>query len=85
MARPVTVLLFAGARVAVGRSELRWSVPPGGLAAGDLARQIAAEYPRLAPILRSSRLVRNGEYLRSASETVRPGDEFAIHPPYGGG
>ncbi|HTW77190.1 MAG TPA: MoaD/ThiS family protein [Thermoplasmata archaeon] len=85
MGRPVRVLLFAMARTAVGRSELEWTVPPEGIPASELARQLVAAHPRLAAPLRASRLVRNGRYVRRPTERVRPGDEFAIHPPYGGG
>jgi molybdopterin converting factor small subunit len=85
MVRTVRVLLFATARAAVGRPSLDWPVPSSGIPADELARALVAEYPRLAPVLRSSRLVRNGEYLRRPTERVHPGDEFAVHPPYGGG
>ena len=85
MARTVRVLLFAMARTAVGRAELDWLVPARGMPAAELARALAAAYPALGPVLSRSRLVRNGESLRRPNERVRPGDEFAIHPPYGGG
>ncbi len=85
MAPSVRVLLFATARTAVGRSELDWPVPPSGLAAGALAAELAAAHPRLAPVLKASRLVRNGVPVGRPSARIRPGDEFAIHPPYGGG
>ncbi len=85
MAKPVRVLLFATARAAVGRPSLDWAVPPTGLPADELAHALAATYPRLGPVLRSSRWVLNGRYLRGRSTRVRPGDEFAVHPPYGGG
>jgi molybdopterin converting factor small subunit len=85
MVRPVRVLLFATARTAVGRAELAWPVPTGGLPARTLTRQLAAAYPALGPTLRVSRFVRNGQYLDRLTERVRPGDEFAVHPPYGGG
>jgi molybdopterin converting factor small subunit len=85
MTRPVRVRLFATARTAVGRAELDWPVPARGISARALASELATEYPALARILRASRLVRNGRYVVRSSERVRPGDEFAIHPPYGGG
>ncbi len=85
MPRPVRVLLFGMARTAVGRAEFDWPVPKDGLAASALAQQLVASFPRLGAPLRASRLVRNGEYVRRPSERIRPGDEFAIHPPYGGG
>ncbi|MGI0155158.1 MAG: MoaD/ThiS family protein [Thermoplasmata archaeon] len=39
----------------------------------------------MAPTLRACRFVRNGQYVERTSDRVRPGDEFAVHPPYGGG
>jgi molybdopterin converting factor small subunit len=85
MVPPVRVRLFATARTAVGRAELDWPVPPEGISAHALAAALADAYPALARTLRVSRLVRNGRYVQRAGERVRPGDEFAIHPPYGGG
>ncbi len=85
MPRPVRVLLFATARTAVGRAVLDWSVPPDGIPAAALADQLAAAYPKLGPTLRVSRLVRNGRPIERSSVRIRPGDEFAVHPPYGGG
>ena len=85
MGATVHVLLFATARTAVGHSELDWPVPPSGVAAGALADEISRAHPRLAPVLKVSRLVRNGRPVERPSTRIRPGDEFAIHPPYGGG
>jgi molybdopterin converting factor small subunit len=81
----IRILLFATAREAVGRPVIEWDVPQGGVTAADLVRRLAAEYPRLRPALKTSRFVRNGQYLARLSGRVRPGDEFAVHPPYGGG
>jgi molybdopterin converting factor small subunit len=79
------ILLFASARTAVGRPELDWTVPREGVPATVLARELSARYPALAPTLRGSRFVLNGRYLTRLTARVRPGDEFAVHPPYGGG
>ncbi len=81
----VRVLLFASARQAVGRSSLDWPVPSSGVLAEELVRRLGAEFPKLKPTLRTSRFVRNGRYLGNGRTLVRPGDEFAVHPPYGGG
>ena len=81
----VRVLLFASAREAVGRSSLDWPVPRSGISVAELLRALGSKYPRLRPALRASRFVRNGRYLESLGLRVRPGDEFAVHPPYGGG
>ncbi len=85
MPRSVRVRLFATARLAVGRAVLPWPVPEHGLRARELVAALEQAYPRLAPTLRGSRFLRNDRYLRDLDETLRPGDEFAVHPPYGGG
>lgn len=85
MVRPVRILLFATARTAVGRAELEWKVPTGGVSARQIVRELAGAFPTLATTLRVSRFVRNGEYLARMTDRIRPGDEFAVHPPYGGG
>jgi molybdopterin converting factor small subunit len=85
MVRPLRILFFATARTAVGRAELEWPVPAAGVRVSELTRALAAMYPALAPTLRVSRFVRNGEYVDGPSDRLRPGDEFAVHPPYGGG
>ena len=81
----VRVLLFAMAREAVGRSAIDWPVPPGGVRARALLTGLAARYSKLRSILSSSRFVRNGRYLDDLDTPLKPGDEFAVHPPYGGG
>jgi molybdopterin converting factor small subunit len=81
----VTVLLFATAREATGAGRLDWPVGAVGLPARALVRALGQRYPKLVPILRTSRFVLNDEYLVGLSRRVRPGDEFAVHPPYGGG
>jgi molybdopterin converting factor small subunit len=81
----VRVLLFASAREAVGRSVIECAVPKDGVSAAVLVRRLATEYPRLRSILKASRFVRNGKYLSTLNGRLRAGDEFAVHPPYGGG
>ena len=83
--RPVRIRLFASAREAVGSPTLLWRVPATGVTVSELVERLGREYPRLRPTLRVSRFVRNEEYLRDRNERIRPGDEFAVHPPYGGG
>ncbi len=79
------VLLFASARQAVGHSVLERTIPKTGLDLARLLGELVREYPALAPVLRVSRFIRNGSYLRQARGRIRPGDELAIHPPYSGG
>ncbi|HYA54004.1 MAG TPA: MoaD/ThiS family protein [Thermoplasmata archaeon] len=85
MPRQVTVLLFATARLATGRGEVGWTVPPEGVTLRSLLVALGERYPKLAPILSSSRFVLNGRYVARPATRVHPGDEFAVHPPYGGG
>ncbi len=85
MTRAVRVRFFATARVAAGRAALEWPVPDQGIPAREIVRSIAEAYPSLGRTLRACRFLRNGHYLDDLSERVRPGDEFAVHPPYGGG
>jgi len=85
MAAEAIVRLFGPAREAAGTGSLRWPVPADGLRASELVAALAASYPRLAPTLRVSRFLVNDALLTQLSHRVRPGDEFAVHPPYGGG
>ena len=81
----VRVLLFATARTAVGERSLSVPVDREGLTARALVAQLAASYPRLAPVLPHCRFFHDGEPIVRLDERVRAGDEFAVHPPYGGG
>lgn len=85
MAARATIVLFATARLAVGRGEIAWPVEPKGMTVGSLVGALGARYPNLAPILATCRFVLNGKYVANRATRVRPGDEFAVHPPYGGG
>ena len=60
-------------------------VPVSGSTVAAVLAGVVAEHPRLASVLQGSRLVRNGEYVRSGRTWIGPGDEIAIHPPYSGG
>jgi molybdopterin converting factor small subunit len=81
----ITVVLFASAREAAGFGSMTRPIDGEGTSVGSLVGLLSQEFPRLAPILRVSRFVVNGEYVRGRSARVRPGDEFAVHPPYSGG
>lgn len=86
MAFSVRVLLFATAREAVGRKELRLDVDATGAPVAELLARLRVEYPRLAPVARSCRVVLNGRFLDGPGAVVaHPGDELALHPPYSGG
>ena len=59
----MTVLLFATARVAVGRARVDWPIEGEGVTARALVRSLGRSYPKLGPALRTSRFVLNGRYL----------------------
>jgi molybdopterin converting factor small subunit len=79
------VLLFATAREAVGASRILRPVPPDGTGLEEFLDALVALHPKLRPILRHSRIVRNGEILAAHHGRVSVGDEIAIYPPYSGG
>ncbi len=85
MPRTVRVRLYATARVVVGRPVLTWPVAGSGIPARELVAELGEAFPRLRPTLRVSRFLRNDRYLARLDEILRPGDELAVHPPYGGG
>ena len=81
----VTVRLYATAREVARQAVVELPVPANGEAARDLLRRLVERWPRLGPVLPTCRFVRNDRYLRGLSTRLRAGDEFAVHPPYGGG
>ncbi len=85
MTGSITVLFFATAREATGRARIDRPVDAVGIAAERLVEELSREYPKLVPILKESRWVLNGDYIRKTHVVLRRGDEFAIHPPYSGG
>lgn len=85
MREAATVLFFGPAREAAGHASIEWAIPADGVAAADLVTALGERFPRLAPTLKVARYFKNGELLRRPLGRIRPGDEFAVHPPYGGG
>jgi molybdopterin converting factor small subunit len=81
----VRVLLFATAREAVGAPAVEQPIPRDGSTVGAVLAEVVRDHPRLEPVLKGSRIVRNGEYLKGPRVRVAPGDEIAVHPPYSGG
>ncbi len=81
----INVLLFAIAREAVGTSTLQRTIPNEGISLTELLDGLGSDFPRLVPVLKMSRLVRNGSYVTNPRIRIQPGDEIAIHPPYSGG
>jgi molybdopterin converting factor subunit 1 len=77
------VLLFAGARAAVGRSSLTIELPDRATA-GDALARIGDAAPELSRLLASCRLAVNQEFV-DASAIVPLRAELALIPPVSGG
>jgi molybdopterin converting factor subunit 1 len=79
----VKVLLFAGLRDIVGKSELESEVPDAATI-GDVWTALVTTYPDLAKYGASLSCAHNEEYApRTAA--VSDGDEVAFLPPVSGG
>ena len=78
-----TVRLFARARDLAGAPAVAVELPPGATAA-DLRRRLAAQCPRLAPLLERSALAVDDEFAEEA-QALREGSEIALLPPVSGG
>ena len=85
MSPSVRLVFFASAREIVGAPSLEWDIPAKGCTVATVLSDLTHHHPRLRPVLKGSRLVRNGNYIRGSRVRVAPGDEIAIHPPYSGG
>jgi len=79
----VRVVPFARIREIVGSAELTRAAAEGATA-GDVWGGLAQEFPALAELLASTRLVRNGAFVRPET-ALCDGDELGLLPPYGGG
>jgi molybdopterin converting factor subunit 1 len=79
----VTVRLFARARDLAGADAVSVELPAGATAA-DLRRRLAAQCPRLAPLLERSALAVNDEFA-DESQPVGPDSAIALLPPVSGG
>ena len=84
VAGALTVLFFAGARLAAGRSRESYDPAAGGTVA-QLVEHLRASYgPEMAAVLPTCAIWVNG-LPSAASTTLRPGDEVAVLPPVSGG
>jgi molybdopterin synthase sulfur carrier subunit len=79
----VTVKLFARLRDIAGAPELTRELAAGSTI-GGVWRQLASEFPDLAPYERSISTALNADYARMDA-VVRDGDEIAFLPPVSGG
>ena len=79
----MTVRLFARLREIAGAGELTREIPPGATI-GTVWRQLAADFPAIAPYERSISSAVNLEYAHMNQE-IADGDEIAFLPPVSGG
>jgi molybdopterin synthase catalytic subunit/molybdopterin synthase sulfur carrier subunit len=79
----IRVLLFAGARSALGMNYVDVTMPAGATMA-DLRGELANRFPRLAPLIASSRFALQTDF--AADDTVfHQAAEIAWIPPVSGG
>ena len=80
----LTIRLFATLKDRAGSERIHVSLPDGPLTAADVLAAVAADYPVLAPALRSALVAINRAF--AGPETpVAAGDEVALFPPVSGG
>jgi len=79
----VTVKLFARLRDIAGGAEIERDLAPGATI-GSVWRDLAREFPDLAPYERSMSTALNADYARMDTR-VGDGDEVAFLPPVSGG
>jgi molybdopterin converting factor subunit 1 len=77
------VLLFAALREAAGGRELVLDLP-AGTPISELRARLAAEWPRLGPLLGNAAAAVNEEYV-PGDHVLRDGDVVALIPPVSGG
>jgi len=79
----LSLQLFAALRERAGRSELKLSGLPEGLAVEDLKRVLEREHPELGPLAHVAVVV--GTTYARAGQRIGVGDEVALLPPVSGG
>lgn len=79
----VTLRFFAIMRERIGESERQVEFAAGSRV-DDVMRYVEAEFARIAPLFRSSMVMRNHEYV-DREERLADGDEIAFIPPVSGG
>lgn len=85
--RQVTILLFAAAKEALNRSEIKLTIPNSPCSVKQLIHQLLPEkYPTLTEFLKFSQIALNCEYIdKNSDQLLQQGDEIAIIVPVSGG
>ena len=78
------IRLFATLKDRAGRERIHVSLPDGPLTTADVLAAVAADYPALAPALRSALVAVNRAFAGPETPVVA-GDEVALFPPVSGG
>lgn len=78
------IRLFATLKDRAGRERIRVSLPNGPITTTDVLAAVAADYPVLAPALRSALVAVNRAFAGPETPVVA-GDEVALFPPVSGG
>jgi molybdopterin converting factor small subunit len=79
----VRIVPFARIREIVGHAVLERTLA-GGARARDAFAALAADFPPLAELERSTRFVRGDAFVTADTE-LHDGDELGLLPPFGGG
>jgi molybdopterin synthase catalytic subunit len=79
----VTILLFAGPRLASGESQVTLELPDGATVA-EAMEHLGERYPALRPMLPTCRPAKNLDFV-GPEEVLRDGDRLALIPPVQGG
>jgi sulfur-carrier protein len=80
----VTLLFFAAARDAAGRSQDIVELPTEVANVAQLTAWLGRQYPPLEPYLACLRIAQNEQFVDTAA-TLEPGDTLAVIPPVAGG
>lgn len=79
----VHVMAFASAADALGAGELSWELERSSTVQ-SLRAELAARYPRLAPLMPRLAIAVRGALATDATQ-LHEGDEIALLPPVSGG
>lgn len=79
----INIELFAAVADSVGKAQVQLSVP-GPLTAPELLATFAAQFPQVAPLLKTSRVAVDQQYATEQT-MIHDRSQVAIIPPVSGG